>query len=60
MVARGQLADDSVDWLLVGVEDFGPALDMAFLNDVEKISDVACTHDDLTLVVPLRLKAVQQ
>ena len=58
MIARGQFANDSIDGLLVGVEDFGPALDMAFLNDVEQISYVACTYDDFTFVVPLRFEAV--
>ena len=60
MIPRGQLTDHSVDLLLFGVENLGPALYVAFLDDVEQVTDFALSHNDFTLVVPLGFEAVQE
>ena len=60
MIARGQLANHSFYGLLLIIKHWDPALNMSFFNDVEEVSDVAGPHDDLSLVVPLRLQAIKQ
>lgn len=33
---------------------------MAFLNDVEQVTDFAFSHDDFTLIVPLGFKTIEE
>ena len=60
MIAGCQLANHAFYGLLFIIEHRDPALDVSFFNDVEQVTDVASPHDDLSLVVPLRLEAIQQ
>ena len=60
VIARCQLADHSFYWLLLIIEHWDPALDVALLNYVEQVAYVPGPHDDLSLVVPLSLEAIKQ
>ena len=60
MITWGELTNDSVDQLLLLVDDFRPAFNVAFFDDVEQITDVPLSHDHFAFVIPLRLEPIQK
>jgi len=58
MISRCQFSNYPVDRLLLGVQNLPPTLDVALLDNVEEVTDVASAHDDFSLAIPLGFETV--
>ena len=59
VISRSELTNDTVDRLILTADYLRPALDVTLFNDVEKITDFTGAYDNLSLVVPISLEAVE-